>query len=595
MTTSSDARVPAGTVLRGKWNGRSYRLERMLGIGANGQVYMAVSGLRTYALKIGMQLEDLQAEANVLASLDRRERKRPPFLLDVDDAEWQGRVLPFYVMQYVPGVPVKTYLAEHGGAWYGVVGYRLLNRLAELHAAGWAFGDVKSDNILVTDYGRVSLVDYGGMTAMGRSVRQFTEVYDRGYWSAGSRTADPSYDVFSVAVLWIHALDGKRLAAHDQDAAAAEPAPARADGAGPQPCRAEEDGRLDGAGALRQVQGRPRGVRALARSHAGGGRRGRSREPRQGAGVDGGTVRRFAPVVRVRRRVLAASIEGELGEVRVEAQDDLAVRVAGSLKDTFGIGPGARIVAGVSGGPDSMAMLHLLQAAAVRDGSLVIAAHVNHGFRGTESDAEAALVRETAAAWGIPFELAEIDMPAYIEATGMNAQAASRERRYAFLRDVARRRGAKTIAVAHHADDQAETVLMRMLRGSGVTGLAGIPIRRAEEELELIRPLLRITKGELLAYNERNGVPYATDSSNVKTRYVRNAIRLEALPYLERYNPDLRAGLARLAELASADDEYMEAEARRALAAGARRSGEGWRLDARFVRGASPCFTTQND
>ncbi|WP_217596999.1 tRNA lysidine(34) synthetase TilS [Cohnella sp. GbtcB17] len=269
----------------------------------------------------------------------------------------------------------------------------------------------------------------------------------------------------------------------------------------------------------------------------------------------------------------------------MEAQDDLAVRVARSLKDTFGIGPGARIVAGVSGGPDSMAMLHLLRSAAVRDGLLVVAAHVNHGFRGTESDAEAALVRETAVAWGIPFELAEIDMPAYIEATGMNSQAASRERRYAFLREVARRHGARTIAVAHHADDQAETVLMRVLRGSGVTGLAGIPMRRAEEELELIRPLLRITKNELIAYNERHGVPYATDSSNAKTHYVRNAIRLEALPYLERYNPDLRAGLARLAELASADDEYMEAEARRALAAGAGRSGEGWRLDARHVRG----------
>lgn len=172
---------------------------------------MAVSGLRTYALKIGMQVEDLQAEANVLASLDQRERGRPPFLLDVDDAEWQGRQLPFYVMQYVPGVPVKAYLAEHGNAWFGVVGFRLLNRLAELHDAGWAFGDIKSDNILVTDYGRVSLVDYGGMTALGRSVRQFTEVYDRGYWSAGSRTADPGYDLFSVAVLWIHALDGKRL------------------------------------------------------------------------------------------------------------------------------------------------------------------------------------------------------------------------------------------------------------------------------------------------------------------------------------------------------------------------------------------------
>jgi len=269
----------------------------------------------------------------------------------------------------------------------------------------------------------------------------------------------------------------------------------------------------------------------------------------------------------------------------VEAQDEVAAKVAQLLRDAFGIGPGARVVAAVSGGPDSMAMLHLLKASADREGWRVIAAHVNHGFRPQESAAEAELVRETAVEWGIPFELAEIDMPAHIAETGENAQAASRERRYAFLRETARRHGASRIAVAHHADDQAETVLMRILRGSGVKGLAGIPMKRGEEELELIRPLLRITKSELLAYNQRHGVPSASDSSNAKTHYLRNSVRLEALPYLERYNPDLRAGLARLAELASADDDYMEAEARRALAAGARRAGGGWRLDLNVLRG----------
>ncbi|MEK0317728.1 tRNA lysidine(34) synthetase TilS [Cohnella sp. 56] len=264
---------------------------------------------------------------------------------------------------------------------------------------------------------------------------------------------------------------------------------------------------------------------------------------------------------------------------------DTADRVARSLRDMFGIGPGDCVVAAVSGGPDSMALLHMMKTAAERDGWRVVAAHVNHGFRGAESDAEAALVRETAAAWGIQLAVAEIDMPAYIAATGLNPQAASRERRYAFLRETARAYGASAIAVAHHADDQAETVLMRFLRGSGMTGLSGIPMRRSEQELELIRPLLRITKGELLAYNERFGVPSANDSSNVKMNYLRNAVRLEALPFLERYNPELRTGLGRLAELASAEDDYMEAEARRRLAAGAERSGEGWRLDAAYFRG----------
>ncbi|RUS48737.1 serine/threonine protein kinase [Cohnella sp. AR92] len=199
-----------GTILKGKWNGRKYRLERLLGVGSNGQVYLASFGRSFCAVKLGRDASDLQAEANVLASLDHRE-KRPPFLLDVDDAVLNGTTLPFYVMQYVPGTPVRTYLRKHGAEWYGIVGYRLLKRLAELHDAGWIFGDVKNDNILVSDYGKIALVDYGGMTASGRAVRQFTEIYDRGYWTAGSRTADPSYDWFSVAVLWIHVLDEKRL------------------------------------------------------------------------------------------------------------------------------------------------------------------------------------------------------------------------------------------------------------------------------------------------------------------------------------------------------------------------------------------------
>lgn len=207
----SDRQLPPGTVLAGKWNGKRYRLEKLLGAGSNGQVYLATSGRSAYALKIGQDAADLQAEANVLASLDSRERKRPPFLLDVDDAAAGGREVSFYVMQFVPGTTVRSYLGQNGEQWIGVIGFRLLTRLAELHEAGWVFGDLKNDNVLVNEYGRVALVDYGGMTAIGRSVRQFTEIYDRGYWGAGSRTADPAYDWFAFAVLWIHVLEGKRL------------------------------------------------------------------------------------------------------------------------------------------------------------------------------------------------------------------------------------------------------------------------------------------------------------------------------------------------------------------------------------------------
>jgi len=213
VTTSSEKQpLPKGTELRGKWNGKRYRLERLLGLGSNGQVYLASSGNRAqYAVKLGLETTELQGEANILASLDLSEKGRPPFLLDVDDAVLEGKSVPFYVMRYVPGRPVRVYLRQHGPQWLGVLGYRLLERLTQLHEAGWVFGDIKSENVLVGEYGRVELVDYGGTSAIGRSVRQFTEIYDRGYWSAGSRTADPAYDHFAVAMLWLHALDGKRL------------------------------------------------------------------------------------------------------------------------------------------------------------------------------------------------------------------------------------------------------------------------------------------------------------------------------------------------------------------------------------------------
>jgi serine/threonine protein kinase len=213
VTTSSNKQpLTPGTELVGKWNGNRYRLERLLGLGANGQVYLASSSRRPLcAVKIGLEAAELQGEANILASLDQAEKDRPRFLLDVDDALLEGKEVPFYIMRYIPGNPVKDFLRQKGTHWLGVVGYRLLDRLSQIHGAGWVFGDIKSENVLVSEHGRVELVDYGGMSAIGRSVRQFTEVYDRGYWSAGSRTADPGYDCFAVAVLWIHALDGKRL------------------------------------------------------------------------------------------------------------------------------------------------------------------------------------------------------------------------------------------------------------------------------------------------------------------------------------------------------------------------------------------------
>lgn len=261
----------------------------------------------------------------------------------------------------------------------------------------------------------------------------------------------------------------------------------------------------------------------------------------------------------------------------MQHRDELLERFMAGAADWWK--PDVTVVAAVSGGPDSMALLHLLRQMSEEKPMRIIAAHVNHRFREQESAREAELVARTAEEWGIPLETAVIDVPAYIKETGLNAQEAARKKRYAFFKEAAAKHGARLLLLAHHADDQAETVLMRIVRGTGIGGLAGIPRRRKEDRLELIRPLLRITKKELLSYCERNGVPYATDSSNFSRKYVRNAVRLDVLPMLRKINPRVDEALVRLADLASAEDDFMTREAARLLETVAARSGEGFRVN----------------
>lgn len=242
---------------------------------------------------------------------------------------------------------------------------------------------------------------------------------------------------------------------------------------------------------------------------------------------------------------------------------------------------GETIVVAVSGGPDSSALLHALHRLADPEGIRLVAAHVDHGFRGEESAQEAEMVRAFAGRLGVPFETVRLDLPVYIEETRMNAQAAARKLRYDFLHEVAARRGAARIALAHHADDQAETVLMRILRGAGPGSLAGIPIRRREKKVELIRPLLRMNKIELLRYCEENGVPYCIDSSNEQRYYFRNEVRLDILPYLSRFNPRLPEALARLSEIAAEEDAWMAGETEAAFKRLVRCSGGECAMDRR--------------
>ncbi|MCQ6563710.1 protein kinase domain-containing protein [Paenibacillus mendelii] len=215
MITSFEWTLPRGTVIKGKWKRNSYRVERLLGEGANGKVFLVERQRSWYAMKIGADTVDLQSEVNVLQSIakQRKGSRAEPYLVEVDDMRaLDGKEYPFYIMRYIRGATLSDYLMKQGMDWFPVVGYSLLGKLAELHDGGWTFSDVKVENVMVADYGRVELVDYGGVTAMGKSVRQFTEIYDRGYWNAGSRTADARYDLFSFGVLCIQLHESQRLA-----------------------------------------------------------------------------------------------------------------------------------------------------------------------------------------------------------------------------------------------------------------------------------------------------------------------------------------------------------------------------------------------
>jgi tRNA(Ile)-lysidine synthase len=224
---------------------------------------------------------------------------------------------------------------------------------------------------------------------------------------------------------------------------------------------------------------------------------------------------------------------------------------------------GDKVVLAVSGGPDSLCLLYLLHSLASELKISLVVAHLNHGLR-PEGPFEAEGVAEIAAALSLPFELLEVDIPGYKKAYGLSEEVAGRQARYSFLFDVAVRYGATKIALGHHLDDQAETVLLNVLRGTGVDGLAGILPIRTQAGVQLIRPLLCLRRSEIDAYCYDHGLQPYTDSSNLETNYTRNKLRHQLIPYLEEhYNPRVKEALFGLADLAAADRAYLQKMARR--------------------------------
>lgn len=216
---------------------------------------------------------------------------------------------------------------------------------------------------------------------------------------------------------------------------------------------------------------------------------------------------------------------------------------------------GDRVVVAVSGGPDSMALLKALHMISNEYRLTLFAAHLNHGMRLKDADRDEEYVREFSLSLGVAFESKRIDVLDLRKKTGGSLEETGRDERYRFLRDVAEKYEARKIALGHHLHDQAETIIMNFLRGSGVSGLKGMtPVR----EGVFIRPLLYIDRKEILRFLEKHHIHYMSDSSNEDTVYVRNRIRNWLVPELKRrFNPRIEENITGMAEIMRLENDYM--------------------------------------
>ena len=256
---------------------------------------------------------------------------------------------------------------------------------------------------------------------------------------------------------------------------------------------------------------------------------------------------------------------------------------------------GASLAVAMSGGPDSTALAHGLVALRDELGLTLHAAHLDHGLRPGASAADADFVRGLADGLGMPLTIERVDTPAFRAERKLSTEDAARRLRYGFLARVAEERGADCVALGHTLDDQAETVLMHVLRGSGLAGLRGMrALSRMDVEggraVTLFRPMLSVAKSATLAYCEENGLAARLDESNLSTEFTRNRIRLELMPQLERYNPSVRDALSRLASASAVDMDFIMGEVERAADGVLTLEGDSATLDKRGFLGLHPAI-----
>jgi tRNA(Ile)-lysidine synthase len=217
-----------------------------------------------------------------------------------------------------------------------------------------------------------------------------------------------------------------------------------------------------------------------------------------------------------------------------------------------------KMVVGVSGGPDSLALLHYLWAQQEKKNLSIVVAHVDHMFRGQESLEDALFVKDYCEQKGIPFEMARINVPEIIKKTKKNSQVASRHARYEFFEKTMNKYDYNFLALGHHGDDQVETILMRLTRGSSGAARAGIPFMRPFGNGYIFRPFLSLTKAELAEYCQKQNLVPRIDPSNKKSIYSRNRFRNEVLPFLKTENQHVHEHFQRFSEELQNDEILLQ-------------------------------------